>query len=89
MRPLRKIVIDERDYRYPSDLMDALKRELGFPDYFGGNLPALNDCLGDICEDTRITIIRRDPTPDTWFDKVTLAIVRASMENDCLRVHVR
>ena len=82
---MHEITLDERDYRKPAELMAFL----AFPDYFGGNLRALNDCLGDVCEPTRITIVRRDPTPDTWFDKVTMVIVRASMENDDLSVRIR
>lgn len=86
---MQEITLDERDYREPSELMAFLAAELAFPNYFGGNLRALNDCLGDVCEPTRITIVRRDPTPDTWFDKVTMVIVRASMENDDLSVRIR
>jgi RNAse (barnase) inhibitor barstar len=28
-----------------------LKEELNFPDYYGENLAAFNDCLGDMCND--------------------------------------
>lgn len=86
---MKEITIDERDFQEPEQLMNYLKETLAFPEWFGGNLRALNDCLGDICEPTLITIIRRDPTPDTWFDRASITIVRASMENDELRVRVR
>ena len=39
-----------------SAIHDYLKRKLGLPDYYGGNLDALYDCLTGICEDTRIGI---------------------------------
>ena len=81
--------VDERDFARPAELMDYLQRKLDFPAWFGGNLRALNDCLGDISEPTRITIIRRDPTPDTWFDRATIVIVRAALENDYLEARVR
>ena len=86
---MREITIDERDWRDPAELMGFLKGELGFPAWFGGNLRALNDSLGDVCEPTRITIIRRDPAPGTWFDRVALVIVRAALENDFLDARVR
>lgn len=86
---MREITIDERDFAKPAELMAWLKDALDFPDYFGGSPAALNDCLGDVCEPTRISIIRRDSTPDTWFDKATLIIVRAAMENDYLSARVR
>lgn len=86
---MREITIDERDWAEPHQLMDWLKERLEFPVYFGGNLPALYDCLGDICEPTEVTIIRRNPDPDTWFDKATMAFVRMAMENENLKVRVR
>jgi RNAse (barnase) inhibitor barstar len=32
----------------PADALTDLGNTLGFPNYYGRNLPALNDCLGDI-----------------------------------------
>ena len=89
MGSMQELTIDERDFSEPAQLMGYLKSELEFPEWFGGNLAALNDCLGDICEPTRITIVRRDPTPDTWFDKVCTVIVRVALENECLKVRIR
>ena len=86
---MRTLTIDERDFATKEELMSFLANSLEFPSYFGGNLAALHDCLGDISEPTRITIIRRDPTPDTWFDRATIVIVRAALENDYLEARVR
>lgn len=33
---------------------EYLKEQFGFPDYYGGNLDALYDCLTDLAEDTGI-----------------------------------
>jgi len=33
-----------------------LSRRLRLPDYYGNNLDALNDCLGEIAEPTRILL---------------------------------
>lgn len=86
---MREITIDERDYSSPQSFMAWIKDALDFPSYCGNSPAALYDCLGDICEATRITVVRRDPTPDTWFDRMTLIIVRASMENENITVRVR
>lgn len=37
-------------------LHDHLKEKLGLPDYYGGNLDALNDCLGERAERTLVVI---------------------------------
>ena len=35
---------------------DALAEAFGFPAYYGRNLDALHDCLGDIGEDTAVIV---------------------------------
>lgn len=37
-------------------LHPLLARELGFPDWYGGNLDALFDCLTDLTEEVSITL---------------------------------
>jgi RNAse (barnase) inhibitor barstar len=86
---MREILIDERDFTGPRDFMAWVKQTLSLPEWTGNGLPALHDVLTDICEPTRITIVRRDPTPDTWFDKATMAIIRATMENDRLTARIK
>lgn len=40
--------LDASAWRLPADMHRALAAALGFPDYYGNNLEALNDCLGDV-----------------------------------------
>ncbi len=39
---------DTAQWASPSDLHESLKKELAFPDYYGRNLDALDECLGDM-----------------------------------------
>ena len=39
--------VDLAQARNVPGFIKALRRDLAFPDWFGGNLDALNDCLGD------------------------------------------
>ena len=86
---MREIIIDERDFDGPRMFMAWVKQTLDLPEWTGYGLPAFYDVLTDICEPTTITVIRRDPTPDTWFDKATVAMARAAMVNDRLKLRVR
>jgi RNAse (barnase) inhibitor barstar len=40
--------VDLADVREKGELLTALARAIGFPDWFGGNWDALQDCLGDL-----------------------------------------
>jgi RNAse (barnase) inhibitor barstar len=42
------IEVNCSDWHNPGSIHRSLKRELSFPDYYGNNLSALNDCLSDM-----------------------------------------
>lgn len=65
------------------DLHAYLAAKLRFPDYYGGNLAALNDCLGDICKPTAIFVLRTDDDPE-WFTDACRVMQRAAGENPSL-----
>ncbi len=44
-----------------AQLHRRLKEALGFPDWYGNNLDALHDALGDISEDTHLTVTDLPP----------------------------
>ena len=46
----RVVTVDASEWRSEADLHDGLARALEFPDYYGANLDALNDCLRDIAD---------------------------------------
>ncbi|HCA20947.1 MAG TPA: barstar [Lachnospiraceae bacterium] len=58
-------VLDLSDIVTKEELHKRLKVFFKFPDYYGGNLDALHDCLTDISEETSVTII----LPEKWPEK--------------------
>lgn len=76
---------------------------LGFPAYYGSNLSALSDCLGDVCEPTLIVVELSDEESygayaafrkgDTsaaprWIDRLIRVLERSARENDAIEVVV-
>jgi len=51
---MRTITLDLGRYGSRKAVHDCLKEQFGFPEYYGENLDALFDCLGDITEDIKI-----------------------------------
>ena len=83
----RLVIIQEQDFVTARQLHAFLARELGFPDYYGGNFAALADCLGDIDSTTRIVLMPdRDTRKAHWFDTFVSVIVRAAEDNPFLAV---
>ena len=51
-----EIVLDEKRFKGRSRAHAYLKEKLKLPDYYGRNLDALYDCLGEIMEETVIVV---------------------------------
>ena len=47
---------------------EYIKNKLNFPDYYGSNLDALYDCLGDISTKCKITIINSQNLDSSLID---------------------
>lgn len=52
------IILDGSRMTDKKAMHDELKKKLRLPDYYGGNLDALNDCLGERREKELIVISR-------------------------------
>lgn len=69
-----------------------LKQRLRLPDWYGGNLDALNDCLGEIGEPTRV-IVRFAPVLTRSLGGYGARLIRvleqAAEENGNLRVTLK
>ena len=53
---MNKIIINLNTCQSPSQIHDEFYEKLDLPDYYGRNLDALHDCLGDISEDTVLAV---------------------------------
>lgn len=81
---MQELIITEHDFKSAPDLHAFLKEQLAFPEYYGANLDALNDCLEDRVAPLRIIVERDDSIQDPWFDKLCAVIGRAALENDAI-----
>lgn len=54
---MKRIYLDFSQCKDRSDVHAYLKEQFGFPDYYGNNLDALHDVLGDIAEDLDIVFV--------------------------------
>lgn len=55
---MKTVVLDCREMTDRRAAHEYLAKKLSFPDYYGHNLDALHDCLGDINEEICIVIYR-------------------------------
>jgi len=56
---MRICVLDGNKITDRETLHKTLAENLNFPDWYGGNLDALYDCLTDLSEDVRLVIVHR------------------------------
>ena len=86
---MRKFTIDQRDFQSADEVHDFIAEKLELPEYYGRNLDALNDCLGDISEPTRITVRRLRSAEGEfaeWFERFCKVLTRNAVESDVFDV---
>ncbi|MHB1454288.1 MAG: barstar family protein [Saccharofermentanales bacterium] len=86
---MRTIVIDGNEMRTREDAHAYLSRRLSFPDYYGQNLDALHDCLGEIGEPTNIVIYHYDALEKslgTYAASIRDVLSHAQEENHFLTI---
>ena len=81
------LVLREQNFNGKADLLLYIAQELDFPDYFGNNLDALYDCLGDIDDCINISF---DPIPqddsEEWYKQVAEVIFDAAVDNKNIKL---
>jgi RNAse (barnase) inhibitor barstar len=68
------------------EIFQQIAKKLKFPDYFGNNFAALEDCLGDMTESTRVDIVRYRDDPGSeaarvLWDPLCTVVARVALEN--------
>lgn len=84
----KKVVLREAQLAGPEEAHALLAEALDFPDYYGANLDALADCLGDVEAPTRV-VVKRAKEHAPWFDGFVLVISDVAKKNDRLKCAVR
>jgi len=88
---MKKIFLDVAGMRSREVAHKYLKNALALPDYYGENLDALYDCLGETCEPVQIVISSAvaDAAHLADYGAVLLDVLRqASEENENLNIVV-
>ena len=88
---LREVRFVGADFSSEGRAHDFLARELEFPHFYGRNLAALADCLGDISHPTRVTLDLCGVTNDRmarFYERMAIVFERVARENPALEVFV-
>lgn len=82
---MKKITLDFENISNKEEMHKYLAKKFEFPDYYGGNLDALFECLTDIAEPTAVNIIN---AINDYDEQIINVITSAEEENDNLAVFV-
>jgi ribonuclease inhibitor len=87
-----EIVLDAKRFKGRTRAHAYLKEVLQLPDYYGKNLDALYDCLGDIAGETVIVVpevIQKKQYLGEYGTTMLQVFKDAAKENDMLTVVIR
>ncbi|MBQ9635596.1 MAG: barstar family protein [Acidaminococcaceae bacterium] len=87
-----EIVLDARRFKGRTRAHAYLKEALGLPDYYGKNLDALYDCLGDIAEETVIVVpdvIQKKEYLGEYGKTMLRVFKNAAAENPALQIKIK
>lgn len=83
---MREVVIEEAKLADVQAFHELMREGLSFPSYYGNNLDALNDCLGDVDTPTRLIVRRSIGEEAEWFARALRVIERVAEFNPALDV---
>ena len=87
-----EIILNEKEFKGKKKAHTYLKKKLNFPDYYGKNLDALYDCLGEIGKETVIVIpaVIQNKEYLGEYGKTMLQVFQdAAEENSLLTVKIK
>ena len=84
---MKTVTLDGAVLAAKEALHQTLAQALAFPDWYGGNLDALFDCLTDLSEEVSITLLNWDGLGD-YGQRVKKVLLAAARENDRITLQV-
>ena len=88
---MKQVTINGNAVTSMAEIHRALAEELAFPDWYGGNLDALHDCLTEISEETCITILQPEALLETLgsgYTRLYRVLTDSAEENPYLHVQL-
>ena len=84
-------IIDGNSVTSMEDIHKILAQQLEFPEWYGGNLDALHDCLTDFHEDVDVSIVHPEALLDTLgsaYGRLCRVLSDSAEENPYLKLHL-
>lgn len=88
---MKTIIIDGNEIISMNNIHRIFAEELCFPEWYGRNLDALYDCLGDVTEEVEIIVENTDELEENLgisFKKLCRLLEDVSAENDYISVEI-
>ena len=88
---MKTIIIDGNEIISMSEIHTIFAEELDFPDWYGKNLDALYDCLGDVAEEVEIIFENTSELEENLgisFQKLCHLLEDISEENEYISVEI-
>ena len=84
-------VIDGNAVTSMEEIHKILAQQLEFPEWYGGNLDALHDCLTDLREETDLSMVHPEALLETLgpaYGRLCRVLSDAAEENPWLKLHL-
>lgn len=88
---MKYAMIDGRAVTSMEEIHQTLAQQLSFPEWYGGNLDALHDCLSDLHEETSISLLHAETLLETLgpaYTRLCRVLSDAAEENPYLKLHL-
>ncbi len=81
---MQEIIIDGEKIHTKEELHKAFAEQFGFPEWYGGNLDALHDCLTDIREKVIIRFVDYDELEEHLpiYGRLAVRVVRSACRDN-------